>query len=165
MEEVPTKICHSQSDAPLIGDCGLGASPGLLLAVACSGCMVGPDYKSPAVLVANQYLEAHQPSVDTKREQYVQWWRVFNDPVLDRLIQIAYDQNLSLVAAGTQVLKRARSWGWRSASSIRKCSRGNGTLITSARAMPTDQFPVNVISVISGAIRLVLPPIGNWILG
>jgi NodT family efflux transporter outer membrane factor (OMF) lipoprotein len=33
-----------------------------------------------------------------------EWWRVFNDPVLDRLIESAYEQNLSLREAGARVL-------------------------------------------------------------
>jgi NodT family efflux transporter outer membrane factor (OMF) lipoprotein len=76
-----------------------------LLALGLSSCMVGPDYSSPPAPAAAKFLEANQPSVDTKRQEYEAWWRVFNDPVLDRLIQIAYDQNLTLVAAGTRVLQ------------------------------------------------------------
>ncbi|MBV8739318.1 MAG: hypothetical protein JO007_19120 [Alphaproteobacteria bacterium] len=94
MREVPRKLRHTQSDASRNPGFRLGRFAGLLLVIACGGCMVGPDYKSPPVLVANQYLEAHQPSVDTRREQYEAWWRVFRDPVLDRLIHIAYQQNL-----------------------------------------------------------------------
>src|SRR5690349_19520439 len=66
-----------------------------LLTLTGGGCMVGPDYEAPAVSTAANYLEANQASVDTKREEYEAWWRVFHDPVLDRLIQTAYNQNLS----------------------------------------------------------------------
>ncbi len=108
--------------------------------------MVGPDYKSPAVLVANQYLEAHQPSVDTKKQEYAAWWRVFNDPVLDRLIQIAYSQNLTLVAAGTQVLEARADLGVAIGEFYPQVQQGNGTL-TYIRPSHADQteFPVNVI--------------------
>jgi NodT family efflux transporter outer membrane factor (OMF) lipoprotein len=83
----------------------------VLLALACSGCMVGPDYQSPPAPAAAKFLEANQPSVDTRRQEYEAWWRVFDDPVLDRLVQIAYDQNLSLVAAGTRVLQARAELG------------------------------------------------------
>ena len=83
----------------------------LLLTFACSGCMVGPDYKPPPLSTPPQYLEASDPSVDTKKQEYEAWWRVFNDPVLDRLIQIAYDQNLTLIAAGTRVLQARAELG------------------------------------------------------
>jgi NodT family efflux transporter outer membrane factor (OMF) lipoprotein len=82
-----------------------------LLALACSGCMVGPDYESPAVSTASKYLEANEPSVDTKRQENEAWWRVFHDPILDRLIQTAYKQNLTLVAAGTRVLQARAELG------------------------------------------------------
>jgi NodT family efflux transporter outer membrane factor (OMF) lipoprotein len=88
---------------------GLGAI--LALPVTVGGCMVGPDYKSPSVQVAARYLEAENPSVETRREQYRDWWTVFQDPVLDRLIAIAYNQNLTLVAAGTRVLQARAELG------------------------------------------------------
>jgi NodT family efflux transporter outer membrane factor (OMF) lipoprotein len=83
----------------------------LLLALACAGCMVGPNYRSPAVSTADNYLEAHQSAVETSRQEYEAWWRVFGDPTLDRLIHIAYAQNLGLVAAGTRVLQARAELG------------------------------------------------------
>jgi NodT family efflux transporter outer membrane factor (OMF) lipoprotein len=73
--------------------------------------MVGPNYESPTVSTANNYLEANQPSVDTKRQENEAWWQVYHDPTLDRLIQIAYEQNLTLVAAGTRVLQARAELG------------------------------------------------------
>jgi NodT family efflux transporter outer membrane factor (OMF) lipoprotein len=81
------------------------------LSLVCAGCMVGPDYKSPPVPVAAKYLEANKPSVETQRQEYEDWWRVYHDPVLDRLITIAYNQNLGLVAAGTRVLQARAELG------------------------------------------------------
>ena len=109
--EVPPMINQMRARARCHPPLRRGRLAGVVLALGLGGCMVGPDYKSPAVLVANQYLEAHQPSVDTRREQYEAWWRVFHDPVLDQLIHIAYQQNLSLVAAGTRVLQARAELG------------------------------------------------------
>ena len=89
----------------------LRSPAGLLPVLVCAGCMVGPDYEPPAVTSAASYLEANQASVDTKRQEYEAWWRVFNDPVLDRLIETAYAQNLTLVAAGTRVLQARAELG------------------------------------------------------
>ncbi len=83
----------------------------MLLPLLCAACMVGPDYRSPPVEVAANYLEAGNPSVLTRSEEYRDWWSVFRDPVLDRLIAIAYNQNLSLVAAGTRVLQARAELG------------------------------------------------------
>ncbi|MGA8550706.1 MAG: efflux transporter outer membrane subunit [Stellaceae bacterium] len=83
----------------------------MLLPLLCAACMVGPDYRSSPVAVAANYLEAGNPSVRTRREEYRDWWTVFNDPVLDRLIGIAYNQNLTVVAAGTRVLQARAELG------------------------------------------------------
>jgi NodT family efflux transporter outer membrane factor (OMF) lipoprotein len=123
----------------------LGRIAAMVLALAGGGCMVGPDYQSPAVLVANHYLEANQPSVDTKREQYEQWWRVFEDPVLDRLIQIAYGQNLTLVAAGTRVLQARAELGVAIGEFYPQLQQGNGsvTYIRPSHA-DTTEFPISI---------------------
>ena len=70
-----------------------------------SACMVGPDFTTPAAPAADKYLESANPAVLTDRQQYQDWWRVYNDPVLDRLVHLAYQQNLTLAAAGTRVLE------------------------------------------------------------
>ena len=69
-----------------------------------AGCAVGPDFVAPAAPVADQYLEAHNRSIGTGKQEYRDWWKVFHDPALDRLVEIAYDQNLTLLSAGTRVL-------------------------------------------------------------
>jgi len=81
------------------------------LLLQCASCMVGPDFSSPSAPVAEKWLEADNPSVDTRNQEYRDWWRVFHDPVLNRLIEIAYNQNLTLVSAGTQVLEARAQLG------------------------------------------------------
>jgi NodT family efflux transporter outer membrane factor (OMF) lipoprotein len=82
-----------------------------LLALAASGCTVGPDFATPSAPVAEKYLESASPSVQSERQEYRDWWTVFHDPTLDRLIKVAYDQNLSLLAAGTRVLEARAQLG------------------------------------------------------
>src|ERR1700761_9224296 len=77
----------------------------VLLPLCCAGCLVGPDFSSPSAPVAERWLEANDPSVDTRNQEYRDWWAVFHDPVLNRLIGIAYNQTLTLVDAGTRVLE------------------------------------------------------------
>ena len=84
------------------------ASP---LMLSCAGCMVGPDFASPTAPVADKWLEANHPSVDTGNQQYRDWWTVFHDPVLNRLVETAYNQNLTLVSAGTRVLQARAELG------------------------------------------------------
>ena len=80
---------------------------GLLLLAG--GCVLGPDFKAPPVQVADRWLEQDNKLVDSGRSEYRDWWAVFNDPRLTHLIQLAYQQNLTLRTAGVRVLEaRAR---------------------------------------------------------
>jgi NodT family efflux transporter outer membrane factor (OMF) lipoprotein len=84
---------------------------GFALPLCCSGCLVGPDFSSPSPPVAEKWLESGDPSVDTRHQEYLDWWTVFHDPVLNRLIETAYNQNLTLVSAGTRVLEARAQLG------------------------------------------------------
>ncbi|HEU0156649.1 MAG TPA: hypothetical protein VFQ82_11315, partial [Stellaceae bacterium] len=90
---------------------GLWRVAAAIVLLSLGGCMVGPDFKSATPPVAAGYLEAGNPSVDTRNQEYRDWWKVFHDPVLDRLIATAYNQNLTLVAAGTRVLQARAELG------------------------------------------------------
>jgi outer membrane protein TolC len=81
----------------------------LLLPLA--ACKVGPDFTAPTAPLAESWLESGNSSIHTDRQDYKQWWTVFNDPALDHLIVLAYRQNLSLLAAGTRVLEARATLG------------------------------------------------------
>jgi NodT family efflux transporter outer membrane factor (OMF) lipoprotein len=89
--------------------CGRGIAGALLMTVA--GCAVGPDFAPPSAPVASNWLEWRHKSLLTGPEEYRDWWRVFHDPILDRLIEIAYAQNLTLLSAGTRVLQARAQLG------------------------------------------------------
>jgi NodT family efflux transporter outer membrane factor (OMF) lipoprotein len=75
------------------------------------GCKVGPDFEQPDATTAANWLEAGDPSVHTDRVDYQTWWTAYHDPTLHRLIDLAYQQNLSLLAAGTRVLEARAKLG------------------------------------------------------
>jgi NodT family efflux transporter outer membrane factor (OMF) lipoprotein len=75
------------------------------------GCAVGPDFITPPSPVAETWLESKSKAVETNYQHYRDWWRVFRDPVLDRLIETAYNQNLTLLGAGTRVLQARATLG------------------------------------------------------
>ena len=81
------------------------------LSTVAGACMIGPDYKPPPTPVAKVWMEGGKASVDTGRQQYRDWWSVFDDPVLSQLIDIAYRQNLSLMTAGVRVLEARAQLG------------------------------------------------------
>jgi NodT family efflux transporter outer membrane factor (OMF) lipoprotein len=69
-----------------------------------NGFKVGPNYCPPGAPVAQTWIDVADKRVRTDSDDLSQWWRVFNDPVLDGLIGDAYRQNLTLREAGFRVL-------------------------------------------------------------
>ena len=60
-----------------------------------NGLKVGPEYMRPAAQVADDYIDVNAPGVVSDEADHSQWWTVFNDPYLDNLVQMAYQQGLA----------------------------------------------------------------------
>src|ERR1700756_1945597 len=115
------------------------------LLLQCVGCLVGPDFSEPSAPVAEKWLEAGNASVDTRNQEYRDWWTVFHDPVLDRLIETAYDQNLTLVSAGTRVLQARAELGVAIGEFYPQLQTGNGSVpYIGPSHSDTTQFPLGV---------------------
>ena len=70
------------------------------LVLVLGGCaMVGPDYVKPTPPEPDKWLESENPQIESKEADFSEWWTVFSDPVLNDLIQAAYQQNLPLQIA------------------------------------------------------------------
>jgi len=92
------------------------AKPALLgiivLAILFSGCsLVGPDYVKPTAQEPKQWLESTDPKIESKEADFSDWWTVFSDPVLNDLIQAAYQQNLPLQIAGLRIYEARAQLG------------------------------------------------------
>ena len=85
------------------------ALDGLFLITGCK--TVGPDFEKPDAPVADSWLNAEDERVDTSTTAYQDWWKVFNDPELSKLIDTAYQQNLSLQVAGLRVMEARAQLG------------------------------------------------------
>jgi NodT family efflux transporter outer membrane factor (OMF) lipoprotein len=84
----------------------------LAAALLAGGCTkVGPDFVKPEAQVAKQWIEKDDPRIDTAPAEHGAWWKVFGDPVLDRLVETAYRQNLSLRIAGIRILEARAQLG------------------------------------------------------
>jgi NodT family efflux transporter outer membrane factor (OMF) lipoprotein len=71
---------------------------------------VGPTYLRPFAAVEPDWIDADDPQIRSESAVETQWWRQFNDPVLDQLILQAYSQNLPLREAGFRVLAARASY-------------------------------------------------------
>lgn len=86
----------------------------LMLALALAGCSaVGPDYQVPAGSVSQRqaaqaaFVEA-QDGVFQQQAVAGHWWRLYNDPVLDGLVEKALSANTDLRVASAN-LERAQA--------------------------------------------------------
>lgn len=88
--------------------CGVATAACMLATTTASvlltGCMVGPDYDRPDLATDDAWLEADDPALRSEDANFTAWWTLFEDPVLDALVEQAVAQNLTLRTAGIRVL-------------------------------------------------------------
>lgn len=83
----------------------------LLITSLLAGCFkLGPDFQSPSVKVQGDWLERSSGSL--KRGDVKEWWKIFKDPGLDRLITTAYQQNLDLQKAAVRIMEARAQLGF-----------------------------------------------------
>ena len=85
----------------------------VLLLLSFSGCvMLGPDFESPETkLPENWNKEGNALFKERLEKENIEWWKLFEDPVLDNLVQTAYNQNLPLRTAGLRILEARAQLG------------------------------------------------------
>ena len=66
----------------------------------CAGCAIGPDYFRPKVALPPAWLTHDN---ETREVINAAWWKKFQDPVLDGLIQTALQENKDLLIAAAVV--------------------------------------------------------------
>ncbi|NEU12975.1 efflux transporter outer membrane subunit [Methylobacterium sp. BTF04] len=96
----------------------------LLLSTAVSGCMVGPDYSRPSVETPLGFKEGGaredsaayvasrkgwRPAAPNDGAERGDWWRVFRDPALDRLVRLV-DVDSQTLRAQVAAYEQARGF-------------------------------------------------------
>jgi NodT family efflux transporter outer membrane factor (OMF) lipoprotein len=87
--------------------------PAALLAatVLLGGCTaLGPDFVTPEVAEEDSWLDENREITSASLDQ-AEWWKLFNDPVLNTLIEKAYNQNLPLQIAGLRIFEARAQLG------------------------------------------------------
>jgi NodT family efflux transporter outer membrane factor (OMF) lipoprotein len=77
-----------------------------LAGVTISACAVGPDYVAPPSALSGAFIGANavaQRAAPPAPVDQAAWWKGFNDPVLDNLVDRALAQNLDLAQATARV--------------------------------------------------------------
>lgn len=79
-----------------------------LLAVLAGCTTVGPDYRTPTLDVPAHWIDANVAMSDGDHDGLRTWWRAFQDPLLDRLVDqtLTHNQDLDIALAR---LRQARA--------------------------------------------------------
>jgi NodT family efflux transporter outer membrane factor (OMF) lipoprotein len=86
-------------------------APLLVATFLLGGCTaLGPDFVKPEVAEEDDWLEKNE-EISSAALDAAEWWKVFNDPVLDTLIEKAYRQNLPLQIAGLRIFEARAQLG------------------------------------------------------
>lgn len=89
-----------------------GALSLLGVSSALGGCAaVGPNFKKPEVAINESWSAEGDSRIATQVATDSLWWKSFNDPALDRLVELAYRQNLPLQIAGLRIVQARAQLG------------------------------------------------------
>ena len=111
----------------------------LVLTFVFSGCtMVGPDYVKPTAPEPQEWLQSAGSKIESKAADFSAWWTVFNDPILNALVQSAYEQNLTLQATGVRILEARAQLGVAIGNQYPQTQQGTGdaTVKKTSRNLP-----------------------------
>jgi outer membrane protein, multidrug efflux system len=79
------------------------------MALLLSGCAVGPDYHQPKIAAPARWSEPMAGGESNSPASLAAWWKTFNDPELDSLVDRAVNSNLDLKIAAARIREsRAR---------------------------------------------------------
>lgn len=97
-----------------------------ILGSSCS--LVGHDYVKPESAALSKWINQSAPEISQREDDLSTWWKVFNDPVLDRLIAEARQQNLGLQIAGTRILEARAQLGIATSAEYPQLQQAKGNL-------------------------------------
>jgi NodT family efflux transporter outer membrane factor (OMF) lipoprotein len=83
----------------------------ILLALLAACAPVGPEFVKPEVELPPGWSETGNSGIEATVIEQPQWWLVFDDPVLNLLIETAWQQNNNLEIAGLRVLEARAQLG------------------------------------------------------
>jgi len=84
----------------------------LVGSILSGGCtVIGPDFEPPQADLPQQWNDDGTGVSEQQQDDYSQWWQVFQDPVLNTLVETARSQNLTLQIAGLRVLETRAQLG------------------------------------------------------
>jgi NodT family efflux transporter outer membrane factor (OMF) lipoprotein len=89
----------------------LRLSLGIIVLASVAACTLGPEFEKPEVSLPNNWAIETGDEFEAIPVQNTKWWEEFNDPELNHLLDIAWQQNNSLEIAGLRVLEAQAQLG------------------------------------------------------
>ena len=123
-----------------------GVAVAALFLSACTN--VGPDFEQPEGPEFEGWLESADERIAPDAGDHREWWKNFNDPALEALIQHAYRNNPTLEIAGLRVYEGRANLGIASGfkyPQIQRLSGGVERIQLSENAEPIGNLPQAVI--------------------
>lgn len=150
------------------------ASVLLLTLVSASGCTglrqyvnngfkVGNNYKRPAAPLADEWIDSQNSRISSESGDYRNWWSVFNDPALNRVVETAYSQNITLREAGFRVAEAQAQRGVVAGNLFPQVQEVFADYTRTQRSQETALFPT--IPPGSPFANLAAPQFSNWRVG
>jgi hypothetical protein len=97
------------------------------IAAGAVGCaQVGPDFVPPRADVTETWQQIEGDALKPTAPELVEWWRVFDDPILDDLVEATYRENKTLEVAGLRVLEARAQLGIAVGNQYPQLQRGRG---------------------------------------
>lgn len=121
----------------------------IICALCVGGCKVGPNYTPPQELPSDKWSQKPTEAITAEAADLTEWWKRFNDPVLNQLIAQAEQSNANIemslanVRVALAVLGVSESQFWPSISSAFSYSR-NETNISLIPAAGVESSPYSV---------------------
>jgi len=100
-----------------------------ITAIMASGCAtLGPDFVKPPVAQPDDWGASRDAGISSAPLAHSQWWKIFNDPVLDNLVNSAYARNLPLQIAGLRILEARAQLGIATGQLYPQVQQANGSV-------------------------------------
>jgi NodT family efflux transporter outer membrane factor (OMF) lipoprotein len=118
----------------------------VVLGVFLAGCTVGPNYAPQQTAMPEHWIPpttaptTRQSVATTQPADVAQWWTVFNDPVLQQLIERAIESNLDLKQAAARIRQARASRGVARADQLPNVDFSGAYQRTSVADHSTDLF-------------------------
>ncbi len=118
--------------------------PWLALLIWAGGCSVGPDYRPAKVSWPEAWAEVSPGGGTNGPARLAHWWKGFNDPTLDSLVERAANANFDLKAAEAR-LRAARSLRGQAVADFLPTIDADASFTTARRSQNALAFPVRLI--------------------